>query len=151
MAQREVSTSEVTPMERHGSHHGHMSLYKDARNSILESITTAYIPSEVLSHIYPASNDVPRICGAWVGVLPILAERRSTRYDSILSPAVTALSSCIAPKSYIQSVQDYSFAVDVLRSAVQQVKILDAEFAAAIMCLFLAEVQSANGLLSKPN
>lgn len=127
-------------MESHGSHHAHMPLYNDPHKSMIESITTAYIPSEELSHIYPASNDVPRICGAWVGVLPVLAEKRSTRYDSILSPAVTALSSCIAPKSYIQSVQNYSFAVDILRSTVQQVKVLDAEFAAAIMCLFLAEV-----------
>jgi hypothetical protein len=36
--------------------------------------------------------------------------------------------------------QDYALAVDVLRSDIQQLKTLDAEFAAAIMCLALAEV-----------
>lgn len=43
-------------------------------------------------------------------------------------------------KSCARSVQDYSNAVDALRSNSQELKVLDAEFAAAIMCLFLAEV-----------
>lgn len=110
------------------------------RKSLIESITKAYIPQDELSHIYPASSDVPRICGSWVGVLSVLAENPSTRFDSVLSPAVTALNSCITSKTYAQSVQDYAFAVDVLRSDTQQLKSLDAEFAAAIMCLALAEV-----------
>lgn len=43
-------------------------------------------------------------------------------------------------KSSTQSVQDYSNAVEALRSNARELKVLDAEFAAAIMCLFLAEV-----------
>jgi hypothetical protein len=137
-----------TPSEGGLRHNQYMpiSLCIGTRKSLIESITKAYIPQEELSHIYPAPNDVPRICGAWVGVLSILAERPSTRYDSVLSPAVTALSSCITSKSYTQSVQDYAFAVDVLRSDIQQLKLLDAEFAAAIMCLALAEVWFHNPL-----
>lgn len=44
------------------------------------------------------------------------------------------------PKADAQSVKDYSDAVDALRSNAQELKVLDAEFAAAIMCLFQAEV-----------
>ena len=126
-------------MNLYGPRYSHESP-SDSRKSIVESITRAYIPQEELSHIYPASGDAARICGAWVGVLSTLADGTSTRYDSVLSPAVRALSSCIMSKPYAQSVQDYSHAVDALRSDAQELKFLDAEFAAAIMCLFLAEV-----------
>jgi hypothetical protein len=143
VAQKEPLEHEPTPVGRGLRHDQYMPIPLPCigtRKSLIQSITKAYIPQDELAHIYPASNDVPRVCGAWVGVLSILAEGSSSRYDSVLSPAVTALSSCITSNSYAQSVKDYSFAVDVLRTDTQQLKSLDAEFAAAIMCLALAEV-----------
>lgn len=143
-----VAPKETTPVNSYALRHDYRSLCA-SRKSIIESITREYIPREELSHIYPAATDAPRICGAWVGVLSTLAEGPSTRYDSVLSPAVTALSSCIMSKSSTQSIQDYSNAVEALRSNAQELKVLDAEFAAAIMCLFLAEVFMNSDKLSR--
>ena len=84
------------------------------------------------------------MCGAWVGVLATLVEGPcppSSRYERVLAPAVTALSLCLTSKSDAQKVQSYAAAIDALRSDTQILEeALDAEFAAAIMCLVLAEV-----------
>jgi hypothetical protein len=115
-----------------------------SRRSLIEAITQAYIPREETCSIYPAANDVPRVCGAWVGVLATLVEGPcppSSRYERVLAPAVTALSLCLTSKSDAQKVQSYASAIDALRSDTQILEeALDAEFAAAIMCLVLAEV-----------
>jgi hypothetical protein len=114
-----------------------------SRRSLIEAIAEAYIPREEICAIDAAVSDVPRVCGAWVGVLATLVESStsSSRYERVLAPAVTALSLCLSSGSDMQKVQSYASAVDVLRSDTKVLEEgLDAEFAAAIMCLFLAEV-----------
>jgi hypothetical protein len=101
----------------------------------------AFIPQEELACIFQDSRDVPRICGAWVGVLHKLAQYPHARYDRVLSLAIEALFSCVTTKPYAASVQTYTAAIEAVRTdLIVPNHVVNAELAAAIMCLTLAEV-----------
>jgi hypothetical protein len=84
---------------------------------------------------------MPGICGAWVGVLPKLAQNPQARYGHVLSLAIEALSSCVTSKSYAASIQTYTAALEAVRTGITvQNNLVNAEVIAAITCLTLAEV-----------
>jgi hypothetical protein len=110
----------------------------------IESIIEAFMPNGELSCNYSDSDDVPRICGAWVAVLPRIAEDPD---DRTLSTAVRALSSSISSKAdnqsaaFQESVHAYTTAVVTLRANIQKTRHrFNDKIAAAIMCLTLVEV-----------
>ncbi|KAJ6027700.1 hypothetical protein N7499_001158 [Penicillium canescens] len=111
------------------------------RNDWIESIMNAFVPQEELPCTFQDSKDIPRICGAWVGVLPNLAQNPQARYGRVLSLAIEALSSCVTSKPYAASIQTYTAALEAVRTGITvQNNLVNAEVVAAIMCLTLAEL-----------
>lgn len=102
----------------------------------------AFVPQEELSSILQDSKDVPRICGAWVGVLPELVQHRRPHSDRALSLSIEALFSGVTVKPCAASIQAYNAAIEAVREAITPPKHLKntAEVATAIMCLTLSEV-----------
>jgi hypothetical protein len=113
---------------------------KSCCNDQIERILSAFIPQEESPCDLNDLNDVPRICGAWVGVLPQLARTTQTR-DRVLSLAIAAFSSCLNLKPDARSMQIYNTAVEAVRDELSiQGRELNATFIAAVMCLTLTEV-----------
>lgn len=109
-------------------------------NGHIERIVSAFIPQEERPCDLEGLNDVPRICGAWVGVLPQLVRTTQTR-DRVLSLAIAAFSSCLRLKPDASSIQIYNTAVEAVRDKLStQERELNAALIAAVMCLTLTEV-----------
>ena len=108
----------------------------------IKSIMDAFVPQEELSCILQDSKHVPRICGAWVGVLPKIVQHCHAASDCALSLSIEALLSSVTLKPYAASIQTYNAAIAAVRKAITLPKHLGftAEIATAIMCLTLSEV-----------
>lgn len=91
------------------------------------------------------STKQPRICGAWVEVLPSLRSGGSTS-DLVLTTAVEALATSILAQKLnpnmdnVESFQSYELALRSLRKSVVVDRRFDTELLASIMCLSLVEV-----------
>lgn len=90
-------------------------------------------------------TEQPRICGAWVEVLPNLRNGGSTP-DLVLSAAIEALATSIMTQKLnpnsdnVESFQSYEMALRSLRKSVAVDRRFDTELLASIMCLSLVEV-----------
>lgn len=114
---------------------------------MVDSIINGFVPRDEIPCVFRESNGISRICGAWVGVLPKLVQAPHGRYDNVLSLAVETLSSCITRKPYAQNILIYTTAIEAVRTDIKMpAQPSNAVFAAAIMCLTLAEV--GNSLIS---
>lgn len=114
-------------------------LYED----VIESILDAFVPRQRLPFVIQEPKEVPRICGAWVGVLDKLVQNRQPRYNRVLSLGMAALSSTVRLEPYTASIGTYSAAINALRTDIFVPENLsDPEVVATIMCLTLAEVLS---------
>lgn len=91
------------------------------------------------------STKQPRICGAWVEVLPDLRSGGGTP-DLVLSTAIEALATSILTQTLspnsdnVESFQSYELALRSLRKSVVVDRRFDTELLASIMCLSLVEV-----------
>ncbi|CRG88526.1 hypothetical protein PISL3812_05557 [Talaromyces islandicus] len=81
---------------------------------VIERTVSTFIPQEEILCDWDKSNKVPRICGAWVGVLPQLARTTQTR-DRVLSLAIAAFSSCLELKPDVRSIQIYNTSIEAVR------------------------------------
>lgn len=116
----------------------------------VELIITAFIPPEENRCDFEGLNNVPRICGAWVGVLPQLV-RASDGGGRALPLAVAAFSSCLISEPDAGRIQIYNAAVEAVRVDLNpERRALDAALIAAVMCLTLTEVSSLVNYRSKP-
>lgn len=116
----------------------------------VELIITAFIPPEEHPSDSEGLNNVPRICGAWVAVLPQLV-RAGDGSDRVLPLAVAAFSSCLTSKRDTGSLQIYNAALEAVRTDLSPGRrTLDATLIAAVMCLTLTEVSIAASQCSKP-
>ena len=102
------------------------------------------------------STKQPRICGAWVEVLPNLRSGGATP-DLVLATAIEALATSIlsqklSPNSdNVESFQSYELALRSLRKGVAVDRRCDSELLASIMCLSLVEVCLSNTTFSLLN
>lgn len=113
-------------------------------NDWIESIKDAFVPREEFFSILHDSKSVPRICGAWVGVLPKLVQSPQFHHNHALSQSIKALFFCVKLKPYAASIQAYTTAIKAVEMTIKLPKHLvnTAEVTAAIMCLTLSEVFS---------
>lgn len=108
------------------------------RNYVPQDTTTA-------TNIVSSITNQPRICGAWVEVLPNLRSGGSTP-DLVLTAAVEALATSILTQKLnpnrdnVESFQSYELALRSLRKSVAVDRRFDTELLASIMCLSLVEV-----------
>jgi hypothetical protein len=107
-----------------------------------------YIPKDELPFLSYGSNNssCSRICGSWVEVLPRLANTSSQ--ESVFFLSLKALAFAIASHKYPPKVSNldattvYSAAICALRRQLAaESQPFNAELAASIMCLSLAEVR----------
>jgi hypothetical protein len=112
-------------------------------NHLITVIIRSYAPDSVVSSFSGAPSQ-PRICGAWVEVLPELDGN-----DETLSMAIAAFATSILDggptrrQSSNESFKAYGAALRALHHALRgaQGKRFPDELAAAVMCLLLAEVR----------
>ncbi|EED21360.1 conserved hypothetical protein [Talaromyces stipitatus ATCC 10500] len=123
-------------------------LARPSHDDFIALVVRNYVPKDSVTSI---DNDLhftkePRICGAWVEVLPSLRSGRGGTRNLVLTAAVEALAtSILTQKLYpnrdnIESFQSYELALRSLRKSVTVDQRSDVELLASIMCLSLVEL-----------
>jgi hypothetical protein len=121
-------------------------LHRPSQDDFIALVVQNYVPKDTATGIYnDFSTNQPRICGAWVEVLPNLRSAGGTP-DLVLTAAVEALATSIKAQKLnpdrdnVESFQSYEVALRSLRKSVVVDRRFDTEVLASIMCLSLVEV-----------
>lgn len=123
-------------------------LHRTSQDDSIALVVRNYVPQDTIT---ATSNErictkQPRICGAWVEVLPSLRNGGGTP-NLVLSAAIEALATSITTQKLhpnsnnVESFRSYETALRSLRKSVVVDGRSDAELLASIMCLSLVEVR----------
>ncbi|EEA25481.1 hypothetical protein TMatcc_006295 [Talaromyces marneffei ATCC 18224] len=122
------------------------SFHRPSRDDFITLVVRNYVPQDTVTAVH---NDFrtkqPRICGAWVEVLPNLRNGGGTP-DLVLAAAVEALATSILTQKLnpnqdnVESFQSYEVALRSLRKSFVVNQRCDIELLASIMCLSLVEL-----------
>jgi hypothetical protein len=130
--------------------HAHVSqiLHRPSQDDFIALVVRNYVPQGAAADTNNGliSINQPRICGAWVEVLPNLRSGGGSTSDLVLTAAVEALATSILTQKLnpnrdnVESFQSYELALRSLRKGVAVDRRYDTELLASIMCLSLVEV-----------
>lgn len=123
-------------------------LHRPSQDEFIALVVRSYVPQDTdifINNDFRPTNQ-PRICGAWVEVLPNLRSGAGRAPDLVLTAAVEALATSILTQKLnpnrdnVESFQSYALALRSLRKSVGVDRRFDTELLASIMCLSLVEV-----------